>query len=164
MSLTFTDIFCGAGGSSIGLTGAGLELRLAANHWDRAIETHAANFRDAEHLCADVNNYDMRRLPKTDILWASPICTEISPAGGRRRKARGQGDLLEDAGYIAPAAFDRTRATFHDVIRATEVHRYSAVLVENVVEATEWELFDWWLGGMQLLEDLPDLDVACFVV
>ena len=44
MSLTFTDIFCGAGGSSSGLTAAGFELRLAANHWARAIETHASNF------------------------------------------------------------------------------------------------------------------------
>jgi DNA (cytosine-5)-methyltransferase 1 len=74
MSLTYTDIFCGAGGSSIGLTEAGFELKLAANHWARAIETHSANFRDAEHLLADVSNYDMRRLPSTDILWASPIC------------------------------------------------------------------------------------------
>ncbi|WP_199440743.1 DNA cytosine methyltransferase [Umezawaea beigongshangensis] len=150
MSLTFTDIFCGAGGSSIGLTAAGFELKLAANHWDRAIETHAANFADAEHLCADVSNYDMRRLPATDVLWASPICTEISPAGGRKRQ-RAQLDLLEQ-GPVAGAGFERTRATFHDVIRATEVHRYRAVLVENVVDvATDWELFDWWVSGMKTL-------------
>src|SRR6266487_1974443 len=71
MNVTFTDIFCGAGGSSIGLAEAGFELRLAANHWARAIETHSANFTAAEHLCADVNNYDMRRLPRTHVLWAS---------------------------------------------------------------------------------------------
>lgn len=151
MSVTFTDIFCGAGGSSIGLAAAGMELKLAANHWDRAIETHAANFTEADHLCADVSNYDMRRLPRTDILWASPICTEISPAGGRK-KSRGQMDLLAELnedGYVAPAALDRTRATFHDVIRATEVHRYKAVLVENVTNvASDWELFDWWVQGM----------------
>ncbi|MFC0540667.1 DNA cytosine methyltransferase [Kutzneria chonburiensis] len=151
MSITFTDIFCGAGGSSIGLTAAGMTLKLAANHWDRAIETHAANFRDAEHLCADVNNYDMRRLPRTDGLWASPICTEISPAGGRRR-TRGQTDLLEATGHVAGDAFTRTRATFMDVIRATEVHRYRFIIVENVVDvARDWELFDWWVGGMKLL-------------
>src|SRR5690242_1296216 len=134
MSLTYTDIFCGAGGSSIGLTEAGLELKLAANHWDRAIETHAANFRDAEHLCADVSNYDMRRLPRTDILWASPICTENSPAGGRKRRPKGQLDLFEEDGHVPGAGMERTRATFHDVIRAAEVHRYSAVIVENVTE------------------------------
>ena len=150
--LTYTDIFCGAGGSSIGMTGAGLRLVLAANHWNRAIETHAANYPDADHLCADVSNYDMRRLPATDVLWASPICTEISPAGGRaRRRPRGQLDMLEELGHVPREGLDRTRATFHDVIRATEVHRYLAVIVENVVEAAEWELFDWWLSGMTTL-------------
>lgn len=159
MSLTFTDIFCGAGGSSIGLSAAGMELRLAANHWDRAIETHSANFTDAEHVCADVNNYDMRRLPSTDILWASPICTESSPAGGSSKKRikvkarpRGQLDLLERDGHVEQAGFERTRATFHDVIRATEVHRYAAVLVENVPDVVwKWELFGWWCDGMRLL-------------
>ncbi|GAA2690577.1 MULTISPECIES: DNA cytosine methyltransferase [Actinosynnema] len=152
MSLTFTDIFCGAGGSSIGLSAAGFTLKLAANHWARAIDTHAANFPDAEHLCADVSNYPMRSLPRTDVLWASPICTEISPAGGRRRQ-RAQLDLLDHAPEpVAAAGFERTRATFHDVIRATEVHRYRAVIVENVVNvATDWQLFDWWLTGMKTL-------------
>jgi DNA (cytosine-5)-methyltransferase 1 len=149
--LTYTDIFCGAGGSSIGLTEAGLTLKLAANHWDRAIETHSANFRDAEHLCADVSNYDMRRLPRTRVLWASPICTENSPAGGRKRRPKGQLDMFEESGHVPGAGMERTRATFHDVIRATEVHRYDAVIVENVTEAADWELFDWWLGGMVLL-------------
>jgi DNA (cytosine-5)-methyltransferase 1 len=151
MSLDFTDIFCGAGGSSIGLAEAGLELKLAANHWDRAIETHSANFRDADHLCADVSNYDMRRLPRTAILWASPICTENSPAGGRRRRPKGQLDLFEEDGHVPGDGMERTRATFHDVIRAAEVHRYSAIIVENVTEAADWELWDWWLTGMTLL-------------
>jgi hypothetical protein len=151
MSLDFTDIFCGAGGSSIGLAEAGLELKLAANHWDRAIETHSANFRDADHLCADVSNYDMRRLPRTRVLWASPICTENSPAGGRKRRPKGQLDIFEESGHVPGAGMERTRATFHDVIRAAEVHRYDAVIVENVTEAADWELWDWWLGGMVLL-------------
>jgi DNA (cytosine-5)-methyltransferase 1 len=147
MSLTFTDIFCGAGGSSIGLASAGMELKLAANHWDRAIETHSANFRDAEHVCADVNNYDMRRLPRTDVLWASPICTEASPAGGQTGRR-----ALAELGSVAQEGFERTRATFWDVIRATEVHRYSAVLIENVPDvASRWELFDHWVHGMCLL-------------
>lgn len=151
----FTDVFCGAGGSSSGLVRAGGLLRLAANHWDRAIETHAANFRDADHLCADVSNYDMRRLPRTQVLWASPICTEISPAGGRKRRRRvaasddQYGLDIEAYGPVAQAGFERTRATFWDVIRAIEVHRYEAVLVENVVEvATDWELFDHWVAAV----------------
>jgi DNA (cytosine-5)-methyltransferase 1 len=93
----------------------------------------------------------MRRLPRTDVLWASPICTENSPAGGRRRRPKGQLDMFEEGGHIPGAGFERTRATFHDVIRATEVHRYKAVIVENVTEAADWELWDWWLSGMVLL-------------
>ncbi|MCM2427359.1 DNA cytosine methyltransferase [Streptomyces sp. RKAG337] len=155
MTITFTDIFCGAGGSSNGLVAAGMELTLAANHWQRAIETHAANHVNADHLCADVNNYDMRRLPKTRVLWASPICTELSPAGGRKRtsKTTSKGQIaLEEFGHVPKAAFDRTRATAYDVIRATEVHRYDIVLIENVIEfAVDWELFDWWRKGMELL-------------
>jgi DNA (cytosine-5)-methyltransferase 1 len=147
----FTDMFCGAGGSSIGLTKAGLILKTALNHWDRAIETHAYNFPDAEHLCEDVNRYDLRRLPRTAVLWGSPICTEISPAGGKK-KTRGQTDLLEELGHVPKEGFERTRATFWDVIRAVEIHRYKIVLIENVVNvATDWELFDVWLAGMAKL-------------
>ncbi|MET7918293.1 DNA cytosine methyltransferase [Streptomyces avermitilis] len=152
MSLTFTDLFCGAGGSSTGLVAAGYDLRLAANHWQRAVETHAANHPDADHLCADVNNYDMRRLPRTDVLWASPICTEISPAGGRKRTHGQLAFDLQEHGSVADGAWERTRATAYDVIRATEVHRYQAVLCENVLEfVVDWELFDWWRKGMEML-------------
>lgn len=151
--LDASDMFCGAGGSASGLARAGLTIRWAANHWNRAIETHSANFPDTEHECADVSNLDMRRLPRTAVLWASPICTEASPAGGRRRNRRNRGQIaLELEGHVPADAFVRTRATFGDVIRATEVHRYMAVLVENVVDvAWEWELFDWWVNGMELL-------------
>jgi len=149
MSLTYTDIFCGAGGSSIGLSAAGLELKLAANHWDRAIATHSVNFPDAEHLVADVSNYDMRRLPHTEVLWASPECTWHSPAGGRKQasKVRAQLDLLED--YVPNDGGVRSRATAYDVIRAAEVHEYKVIIVENVVEFAAWEMFDWWLDGLR---------------
>lgn len=154
MSLTATDIFCGAGGSSTGLVAAGYELKLAANHSKVAIETHSANHTQADHICADINNYDMRRLPTTDILWASPICTEISPAGGTRRSVQdgqiGIGD--DDYEPADPEAFTRTRATAYDVMRAAEVHYYKAILCENVTEfATDWRLFRWWVQGIELL-------------
>ena len=151
MSLDFTDIFCGPGGSSIGLVAAGLELKLAANHWDRAIATHAENFPAADHLVADVSNYDMRRLPRTQVLWASPECTWHSPAGGRKsqEQIRAELDLFDE--YVPNAAGVRSRATAFDVIRAAEVHRYKVIIVENVVEFAAWEMFDWWLAGLRNL-------------
>lgn len=143
----FVDLFCGAGGSIDGLVAAGGRLVLGANHWARAIETVSANHPNADYLQADINAYDMRRLPKAKVLWASVICTEVSPAGGNR-KHRGQMQL-EAHGHVPSAAYERTRACALDVVRATEVHRYDAVVVENVVEfARDWELYDWWVEGM----------------
>lgn len=100
--LDFTDLFCGAGGVSTGLVEAGYILRLAANHDPVSIRTHTANHPLAEHLCADINNTDKRRLPRTRVLWGSPICTEIAPAGGRRR-TRGQVALDLNAKGPPPA-------------------------------------------------------------
>lgn len=148
MTITFTDHFCGAGGSSIGLTEAGMELRLAANHWDTAIESHAANFPSADHLMADLSGYDMRRMPRTDVLWSSPECTWHSPAGGRKR-VRAELDLFDD--YVPDAAGDRSRMTMFDVIRAAEAREYKVILVENVVEVTAWPLFDTWLSAFDVL-------------
>lgn len=148
--LDSTDFFCGMGGTSSGLREAGIFVKEAVNHWPVAIETHSANHPLTEHLCADLQAVDLRRLPRTRILAASPICTEVSPAGGRRRKGS-QRDLFEDAGHVDSAGFERTRVTFWEVIRAAEIHRYDVVIVENVVEAADWELFDVWLAGMRAL-------------
>jgi len=57
--------------------------------------------------------------------------------------------LQEEVEALSDAAFERTRTTAFDVIRACEVHKYKAVLIENVVEfATKWVLFDLWLAMM----------------
>lgn len=155
MSITFADLFCGAGGSSTGLEEAGWELVAAANHSKIAIATHAANHPGAEHLCVDISSYDMRHLPRARALWASPICTEISPAGGKRRSRRGvgQGPLpFEEYGAIEPGAWERTRATAWDVLRAAETWGYDAILCENVVEfATDWPLFEVWIAALDRL-------------
>lgn len=145
--LTVTDLFCGLGGSSTGLTEAGYSLRLAMNHDRVQVAAHQANHPHADHRVEDINAVDKRSLPRTRILWGSPICTEISPAGGRRRARQATLD-----GNDGQEQFARTRATALDIIAATEVHRYDAVLCENVIEfATDWALFDWWLSGMGIL-------------
>lgn len=144
----WTDGFCGAGGESIGIKEAGGQVALAANHWERAIETHSTNFPDTDHLCADLINYDWRTLPPTDFAWFSHECTWHSPAGGRRRR-RAQLDMFDD--YVPDAAGERSRMTMAEVIRAAEVHRYLVLIVENVIEVTDWELFGWWVSGLEQL-------------
>ena len=133
MTATVTDLFCGAGGSSEGARTAGLEIVMAANHWRTAIEVHQANHPDARHDCADISQADPRRYPATDVLLASPECTNHSQAKGVSR--RKQDEALFDADYD-PAA-ERSRATMWCVGRFAEQNHYSAVVVENVVEATK---------------------------
>ena len=138
--LTVTDLFCGAGGSSIGAEAMGAKLRMAANHWPLAIETHAANFPDADHDCADVSQVDPRRYPSTDILLASPECT-----------ARSKKHVPDLFNPDADPAAERSRATMWDVPRFAERHHYQLVFVENVVEVAKWAPFDAWLQAMDSL-------------
>ena len=64
MSLTLIDFFCGAGGSSQGATAVpGVTARLAANHWAKAIESHALNFPDTEHYKGDLHDADVAKFP-----------------------------------------------------------------------------------------------------
>lgn len=72
--VTATDLFCGGGGSATGALDVGIEVKIAANHWDKAIETHALNHPQTEHDCADISQVEPRRYPRTDILWGSPEC------------------------------------------------------------------------------------------
>lgn len=148
--LTVTDQFCGAGGSSIGAKAAGLEIRMAMNHWPLAIETHNTNFPDTDHDCADISAVDPRRYPSTDILITSPECTTHSPAGGNKRRKRTQTDLFVP--QEQDPALVRSRATMWDVVRFAEYHEYRAIIVENVVEAVRlWALFPEWWRAMEKL-------------
>ncbi|MCG7309724.1 MULTISPECIES: DNA cytosine methyltransferase [Brachybacterium] len=143
-TLTATDLFAGAGGSSAGLEQAGYRVLAAANHWPTAVKTHAANHPKTQHHLANLSETDFRAFPSTDLLWASPSCVWHARAGGRRKPPVEQERLKADAGAI-------DRATAFAVIAAAEVHRYPAVVVENVREFTDWSLFPWWLDGMQHL-------------
>lgn len=143
--LTLTDLFCGAGGSSTGaIQVPGIEVRYAANHWDLAIETHNRNHPDTVHLHENISQFSPERIASTDILWASPECTNHSRAKGRKQHL--QPDLFGET--LTEDAVKRSRATMWDVIRFTEQHRYQAVLVENVVEVADWGDDDTARGGL----------------
>lgn len=150
--LTVTDQFCGAGGSSQGareaLAHLGGSVRLAMNHWKLAIETHNHNFPEAMHDCTDISACDPRRYPSTNILLTSPECTNHSLAKGQK-VVKKQMDLFEKG--VLDAAAERSRATMWDVVRFAEYHKYEGIIVENVVDARKWILFDSWLLAMRNL-------------
>jgi DNA (cytosine-5)-methyltransferase 1 len=146
---THLDFFCGFGGSSSGLAEAGFELLSAYNHWPTALEVHAANHRQADHVQGDLSGFDMRRLPRADTLWASPECTWHSPAGGRKRVRANDLDLFDDP--VPTDAGVRSRATMYDPLRAAEARNFKAVMLENVPEVADWPLFPSWLKMWEAL-------------
>ena len=50
--MTAIDLFCGLGGCSEGARQAGVDVRLAVNHWRVAVQSHLANHPETKTLCA----------------------------------------------------------------------------------------------------------------
>lgn len=144
MTFSVTDMFCGAGGSSLGAEMAGAKVELALNHWPTAIDVHHPHFPDADHDCADVSAADPRRYRRTDILLASPECTNHSQARGVSRKR--QDPSLWDA--PDPSA-EKSRATMWDVPKFAEQMLYDVIVTENVVEAAKWVGWRAWHIAME---------------
>ncbi|MFA5378061.1 MAG: DNA cytosine methyltransferase [Dehalococcoidia bacterium] len=126
------DMFCGSGGESQGIDWsakkAGVKIEMfAINHWQRAIETHRANFPAAEHICRDVRDIDPSSLMdgrKIALLWASPACTHFSVARG--------GKPCDDQSRVTPF-------TVLDWLDKLTVDR---VIIENVPEFRSWGALD----------------------
>ncbi|GHC52331.1 DNA cytosine methyltransferase [Streptomyces cinnamoneus] len=153
--LTYIDFFCGAGGSSSGAAAVpGVRPVLAANHWDRAITSHAANFPDAEHFTGDLHDADVARFPAADLFWASPECPQWSNARGKRRDFDKQPDLFGET--LPDAAADRSRALMWDVPRYLDsTHRRGrpvlAGVIENVIDVRAWDLWQTWRNDIRAL-------------
>lgn len=151
--LTATDLFCGAGGSSSGLVEAGFKVVIAANHWQRAIESHQVNHPETDHSQADISQVDPRYFPRTHLLWGSPECTNHTIAKGIKRQKQHDLALFELDGTrpLPDEAANRSRATMWDIPRFAEHHRYMAIVLENVVEAYKWDQFPAWQTAMESL-------------
>ena len=75
------DLFAGAGGASLGMHRAGLEL-VEAVEWDAvACETHRTAMPGCPVVCGDVREWTP---PAAEVWWASPPCQAWSSAGKRR--------------------------------------------------------------------------------
>lgn len=126
--LYVADLFCGAGGTSMGLAKACQKLRLkvellAINHWSVAIETHKKNFPWARHMCAKIQDVDpLLAIPggHLDLLVASPECRWFS-------KARGGKPIN-----------DQARVTAWRILEWLDRIHVSNVLIENTEEFEDW--------------------------
>lgn len=144
------DLFAGAGGFSTGARMAGVDVVWAANHWQAAVDTHATNHPETDHACQDLHQADWSKVPKHDILLASPACQGHSRARGKDRPHH-----------------DATRSTAWAVVGCAETHLPRVAIVENVPEFLKWALFPAWRSAMEALGYSVDphvLDAADFGV
>jgi DNA (cytosine-5)-methyltransferase 1 len=126
------DLFAGAGGFTQGASQAGVDVVWAANHWQIAVDAHSANHPSAIHVCQDLQQADFTQLPEHELLLASPACQGHSKARGVDRPQH-----------------DVTRATAWAVIAAVEAAMPQALIVENVPEFADWQLFPIWRQALE---------------
>lgn len=138
IELLYIDLFCGAGGTSTGVSAARFggeqcaKVIACVNHDPNAIASHAANHPDALHFTEDIRTLGLgplighlkecrRQYPEAlVVLWASLECTNFSKAkGGQARDA--------DSRTLAEHLFRYIEAINPDYIQ-----------IENVEEFMSW--------------------------
>lgn len=84
MTLKLIDLFCGAGGMSLGFRNEGIEPILALDNDAAAIETHKLNF-DGEAHCADIEEWlRTAEIPQADVVIGGPPCQGFSLLNKKR--------------------------------------------------------------------------------
>lgn len=84
MTLKLIDLFCGAGGMSLGFRKEGIEPILALDNDSAAIETHKANF-EGEAYCASIEEWlQSAEVPQADVVIGGPPCQGFSLLNKKR--------------------------------------------------------------------------------
>ncbi len=78
---TVVDLYCGAGGLSLGFTRAGFRVVHAFDQWDCAVETYRKNLG---HHVQQVVISEGLELPPASVIIGGPPCQGFSSAGARR--------------------------------------------------------------------------------
>lgn len=121
MSYNVLDLFCGAGGLSLGFKMAGFNIIGGIDFNQEAIDTHALNFKDGFHFCGDIsslsNEFILENFEnKVDVIIGGPPCQGFSTAN------MWQKDHEED---------ERNKL-FYQFIRFVELLKPKAFVMENV--------------------------------
>ena len=121
------DVFCGAGGSSVGAVAAGVEIACGIDVDSIATQTYRANFPTACVVTQKAEEVDLpdlkRKIGPIDLLLASPECRNHTCAKGN-----------------APRDED-SRATAFFVLNYVRVFRPRWLIVENVVHMRPWSRY-----------------------
>lgn len=114
------DLFCGAGGLSLGFKLAGFDIIGGIDFQKDAIETHELNFKNSRSLCCDIKSISNEKIYElfgkdVDVIIGGPPCQGFS-AGNRQSKFEN----------------DPRNDLFFEFIRFVEVLHPSVVVIENV--------------------------------
>jgi DNA (cytosine-5)-methyltransferase 1 len=82
-SVTFLDLFCGAGGLTLGFERSGLRCVGAVDRDKSAVETHANNFTSPVK-CLDISKATASDFPAASVIIGGPPCQGFSSAGMRQ--------------------------------------------------------------------------------
>lgn len=141
------DLFAGAGGFSTGANMAGVPVLWAANHWQEAVDCHAANHPHTAHVRQDLKEADWTQVPATRILLASPACQGYSQCGQPAR--RGTGGNVRPSAQAAQEKAQRDRNTAMAVLSAADTLRPEFIAIENVVDMMRWDAFEAYHGMLK---------------
>jgi DNA (cytosine-5)-methyltransferase 1 len=147
------DMFCGAGGSSLGAREGGAKIVGGVDLWGPAVESFKLNFPDAHVFQEDLRILTPEQvLQKTgpiDLLISSPECTHHTCARGSKPRS------------------EESKDTAFQVIRYAEVMKPRWITLENVVHMKPWGRYS------ELMNELTELkynvreqviDASCFGV
>jgi DNA (cytosine-5)-methyltransferase 1 len=146
------DLFCGAGGLSLGLQQAGFEVILGVDHQDDALETHRAHCPGLS-VNWDLANEEMveriisiGRSAEVDLVAGGPPCQPFSKAG--RSIIR---DLVRSGRRHDQ---DERRDLWESFVGVVEGIRPRAVLMENVPDMALDRDMQILRTMVELLEDM----------
>lgn len=130
--IKLVDLFCGAGGLSLGLQQAGMRTIYAADFWTAAVATYRQNLGNHVHeLALD----ESTSLPEADVYAGGPPCQGFSSAG--RRVANDERNSLVRV-FANLVATHRPRAFVFENVEGfltTDRGRFVVDLLEPLVEA-----------------------------
>lgn len=121
MKYNVLDLFCGAGGLSLGFKMAGFNIVGGIDFDKEAIETHKLNFSHGFHFCGDISKIDDEFILKTfedkiDVIIGGPPCQGFSTANMQQKDHKD----------------DERNKLFYHFIRFVELLKPRAFVMENV--------------------------------
>lgn len=131
------DMFCGAGGASLGAREGGATIVGGVDLWGPAVDSFRLNFPEAQVYQGDLRKLSPRKILKEtgpiDLLISSPECTHHTCARGAKPRSEDSKD------------------TAFQVIRYAKVMKPRWITLENVVHMKPWSRYDELLNELEKL-------------